>query len=121
VHGYVFFLLCVVHSWYAPALCASIARQAFEKKPLTRHPTAGLSLALPCHLTAPSAGVRSSRALAALVCVDASAALALPGVTACLTARDIPEGGSNSVFGAPLLAGGVMLETATTRNGVFRV
>jgi xanthine dehydrogenase molybdopterin-binding subunit B len=49
------------------------------------------------------AGVRSTRALAALVCVDASAALALPGVVSCLTAADIP--GRNDVFGAPLLAG----------------
>jgi xanthine dehydrogenase molybdopterin-binding subunit B len=49
------------------------------------------------------AGVRSTRALAALVCVDASAALSLPGVVGCLTAADVP--GANVVFGAPLLAG----------------
>lgn len=49
------------------------------------------------------AGVRSTRALAALACVDASAALPLPGVVACFTAADIP--GDNEVFGAPLLAG----------------
>jgi xanthine dehydrogenase molybdopterin-binding subunit B len=50
------------------------------------------------------AGVNSTQALASLQQLDASAALALPGVTGVITAADIP--GANSIMGAPLLANG---------------
>lgn len=45
----------------------------------------------------------SKQALAVLDGLDASAALALPGVVGILSAADIP--GANAVFDAPLLAG----------------
>lgn len=48
--------------------------------------------------------VKSGHALAALGRVNASLALALPGVVAWVGPEDIPECGLNEVFGAPLFA-----------------
>jgi xanthine dehydrogenase molybdopterin-binding subunit B len=56
------------------------------------------------YIVATFAGVNSTEALASLQQLDASAALALPGVTGIITAGDIP--GSNTIMGAPLLADG---------------
>jgi hypothetical protein len=58
--------------------------------------------ALPC--PCPAAVVLSPAALARLDGVDASQALALPGVLACLTAEDIPSGPDTQVLGCDLLA-----------------
>lgn len=107
------FLGSVVHGTLF-AVCAQAALNVHTPHTLRQqpeHPLARLSdscarvcacCATLCVCTM-HAGVRSTRPLAALVSVDASAALEMPGVVACFTARDIP--GSNSVFQQPLLAG----------------
>jgi xanthine dehydrogenase molybdopterin-binding subunit B len=54
-----------------------------------------------CVLTAV---VKSTQALAEIISIDPSPALSLPGVTGFLSASDIPAGGKNEVYGAPLFA-----------------
>jgi hypothetical protein len=54
----------------------------------------------------PRAVVKSAHARARITRIDASAALALPGVTAWLSVKDIPAAGRNLVYTEPLFADG---------------
>ena len=55
-----------------------------------------------------TAVVKSSQALAEIISIDPSAALALPGVTTFLSDTTIPTSGKNEVCGAPLFADGTV-------------